>query len=115
MKQLKLFCCCLGLLAVLTGCSVSARMDAVEDRIEDKLEQEFAAPASETSITAEEAAEIALTHAGFTAEDVRGLHTEYEWDDGVPEYEVDFYHDRWEYDYTIHAETGNILAFEKDD
>ncbi len=37
-----------------------------------------------------------------------------EYDDGVPEYEVDFHHGEWEYEYEIHAETGEILHSDKD-
>ena len=69
---------------------------------------------SAEAITRQEAEAIALTDAGLTAEEVQGLRTSYEVDDGLPEYEVEFYHDRWEYEYTIHAETGTILSFDKD-
>ena len=42
------------------------------------------------------------------------LRTEFDFDEGRPEYEVDFHHDGWEYDYEIHAETGKILSRDKD-
>lgn len=57
---------------------------------------------------------IALEHAGLTPEEVAGLHTEYDIDDNVPQYEVKFYQDFLEYEYHIHAETGEILSFDKD-
>ena len=66
-------------------------------------------------LTAEEAQAIALQHAGFTADQVQFLHTEYEIDDRIPQYDVQFHEGRWEYEYEIHAETGAILSFEKDD
>lgn len=72
-------------------------------------------PAAEAAITAEEAQKIALDHAGFTADQVTRLHTEYEIDRGIPHYDVEFDEGRWEYDYEIDAATGEILSFEKDD
>ena len=67
------------------------------------------------TMTAEEAQAIALSHAGFTAEQVSFLRTEPELRDRVPHYDVEFRVDRWEYEYEIHAETGEILSFERDD
>ena len=55
-----------------------------------------------------------MEHAGFTADQVKGLRTEFDQDDGIPEYSVEFYADGWEYDYEIHAETGKILEWDKD-
>ena len=66
-------------------------------------------------ITTEEAQVIALAHAGLTADQVTGLRASFDRDDGVPEYEVEFRQDRWEYEYEIHAETGAILSWDKDD
>ena len=73
------------------------------------------ATAVTVSLTKEDAEAIALEHAGLTADQVVGLRTKYEIDDGVPVYEIDFHVDRIEYDYTIHAETGEILEWEMDD
>ena len=63
----------------------------------------------------DKAKSIALKHAGFSAEEVSGLKAEYDKDDGVPLYEVEFYKDRLEYSYEIHGETGKILSWEVDD
>ena len=68
-----------------------------------------------TGITADRAAAIALAHAGFTADQVRSLTVEADLRDRVPHYEVEFREGRWEYEYEIHAETGEILSVEKDD
>lgn len=65
-------------------------------------------------LTAEEAQAIALEHAGLTAQQVTLTHTRYEVDDGVPEYDVEFRYEDREYDYTIHAETGEILEFDQE-
>lgn len=131
-------------LSLLAGCSARAaeekpdnledavehRLDTVEDAVEDAVIQailpEPAAPAptapaepavteAAARLTPEEVQAIALQHAGFTADQVQYLRTEYEIDDRVPQYDVQFHEGRWEYEYEIHAETGVILSFEKDD
>ena len=73
------------------------------------------ATAPAPALTAEEAQAIALEHAGFTADQVRFLRTEPELRDRVPHYDVEFQEGRWEYDYEIHAQTGEILSFDRDD
>ena len=72
-------------------------------------------PAESTRIGKDKAKAIALKHAGLSADDVKGLQVEYDKDDGVPIYEVEFDHGRKEYSYEIHAETGKILSWEIDD
>ena len=72
------------------------------------------APAAASRITKEEAIAIALADAGFTQDQVTRLRAEFDYDNGRPEYEVDFHQDRYEYDYEIHAETGKILSRDKD-
>ena len=66
-------------------------------------------------ITPEQAKTIALNHAGLTPAQVTGLRAEYDVDDGVAHYDVEFRQDRWEYEYEIHGQTGAVLSFEKDD
>ncbi len=68
-----------------------------------------------TAVTAEQAQSIALAHAGFAAEEVTNLRSEYEIDDGMAQYEVSFRVGRLEYDYTISADSGEVLAYEADD
>lgn len=65
-------------------------------------------------LTANDAIAIALEDANLTQADVRNIGTEYEIDDGVPTYEIEFRTDDAEYDYTIHAETGKILSWDLD-
>lgn len=65
-------------------------------------------------ISSQEAESIALTHAGLTADKVRGLHSEYDRDHGREEYEVEFYADGYEYDYEINAQTGEIISHNKE-
>lgn len=75
---------------------------------------EPAASAEPAALTQADAEAIALEHAGLTADQVSFLHSEYEIDDGVSQYDVEFYHENLEYNYEIHALTGQILEFEKD-
>jgi len=65
-------------------------------------------------LTAEEAQAVALTHAGFTADQVTGLRTEIDYENGVKEYEVDFRSGDWEYDYTVAAADGKLLKSDKE-
>lgn len=67
------------------------------------------------TITPEQAQKIALDHVQLTADQVTSLRTRYDMDDGIPEYDVEFYYDTFEYEFEIHAQTGKILSFEKDD
>ena len=69
---------------------------------------------AQPKLSREEARDIALDHAGFNQSQVKALEIEYDFDDGVPEYSVEFYADGWEYDYEIHAETGMILKNHKE-
>lgn len=62
----------------------------------------------------DDAIKIALEHAGFTIDQVQGLHTELDMDSDKLEYEVEFYVDRCEYSYEIDAATGAVISWEKD-
>ena len=68
----------------------------------------------ETLLTREQAQAVALKHAGLTAGQVTGLRCEFDIDDGVKEYEVEFRHDGWEYDYEIHAVSAAVISYDKD-
>ncbi|MBO5129324.1 MAG: PepSY domain-containing protein [Oscillospiraceae bacterium] len=106
--------------SALAGCqSVQAAPEALPVATASSagaaVTSEQAAAPAEAAITAEEAQNIALKHAGFTADQVKRLHVEYEIDRGIPHYDVEFDEGYWEYDYEIDAQTGEILSFEKDD
>ena len=111
----------------LIGCSpkeVEQKLDAMEDSIEqhiDRVENKVdnaVTPTQNSSYTPKisvtEAETTALTHAGFTADQVTGLRTELEFDDRVPHYDVQFYQNYLEYEYEINADTGEIISFEQD-
>ena len=71
-------------------------------------------PATTEKLTREQAQEIALKHAGLTKDQVSRLQVEFDYDDGRPEYSVEFRYNGWEYDYEIHAQTGKILDWDKE-
>ena len=71
-------------------------------------------PSKTEKLSAEEAKAIALKHAGLEAAQVKGLQAEYDVDDGVPEWEVEFYEGGMEYSYEIHAESGKIRSWDKE-
>ena len=60
-------------------------------------------------ITAEEAKNAALSHAGISESDVAQLEIEFDSEDGLMVYEVEFYAGGSEYDYDIDARTGEVV------
>ena len=60
------------------------------------------------------AKEIVLTHAGVKAADVTFIKVNLQWDDGHPVYDIEFYCGNVEYDYEIHATTGDIREHDRD-
>ena len=93
------------LLASVAGCAASG---------ETGPDTPAATVNSTAPLSAADAQKLALEHAQLTADKVTSLRTEYDLDDGVPEYEVDFRQGDYEYDYTIHAETGKVLHWDKE-
>lgn len=68
----------------------------------------------QTDIGAERAKSIALEHAGFSETDVSRLKCDFDVDDGQTVYEVEFTKDGKEYEYTVSAADGMIIAYEAD-
>lgn len=91
--------------------AVSGEVLSYDHEIESKKSD---AVASANAIGEDKAKEIALERAGLSADEVSGIHAEYDVDDGVAEYEVQFYVGRTEYDVTINAETGDIISYEEE-
>lgn len=99
----------------------------LEFKIKDKLLSHTGAsangPSSKTStpaITADaagyigrqNAVQIALKHAGISAEVVQRIKSELDYEDGYVVYEVEFKHMGREYEYDINALTGEIMKWE---
>ena len=68
-------------------------------------------PSSASYITADEAEQAALSHAGISASDVSFITCELDFDDGIMVYEVDFISGSTEYDYDINALDKSVLKF----
>lgn len=106
-------------IAVLLAISMLALVGCGRSPDPQKNQTENLTPASAnevghpSEITREDAQKIALDHAGVTADVVNRLHTEYD-RDRISHYEVSFHYNGYEYDYDIHAETGDILDFERE-
>lgn len=102
----------------MTGCQAARTVESAGNAVKQAIDPTTATTSGKhtsPALTMEEAQNIALKHAGFAADQVTVLHTEYEIEHGVPQYDVEFHHGGWEYDYEIHADTGEILSYSKDD
>ncbi|MBQ3498062.1 MAG: PepSY domain-containing protein [Clostridia bacterium] len=74
----------------------------------------LAAP-TDNLITKDEAKAIVLEHAGYEAADVRFTKVKLDFDDGRYEYEIEFRAEgNLEYDYTLNAENGRIVEYDRD-
>ncbi len=69
---------------------------------------------AQTTITAEEAENIALKDAGVSRSSVRYIKSKLDRDDGRTVYEVEFAVDYTEYEYEINAADGNIISKDMD-
>ena len=76
--------------------------------------QTLAPTLPETKLTRDEAISIALKNAGLTREEIQDLDVELDRDDGVLHYDVDFEAGGYDYEYEIHATSGNILRSQKE-
>ena len=71
-------------------------------------------PQAADEITADEAKAIALQHAGVAEADALYIDIDYDRDDGVNEWSVDFATQDTEYDYEIAAADGSIMKSERE-
>ena len=67
---------------------------------------------SSSMITAEKAKELALRHTGLPVSSVTFIKAELDDDDGVAVYDVEFYSGNMEYDYEVHAVSGDVLDYD---
>ena len=68
----------------------------------------------EEYISADRAKSLAYEHAGVKAADVKFSKAELDRDDLIVHYDVEFVADRYEYEYEINAESGKVIAFDKE-
>ena len=69
---------------------------------------------SGATITEADAKQIALDHAGVSESETERMRVKLDRDDGVQEYEVNFYVGNREYDYDIDAATGEIRSHDSE-
>ena len=71
---------------------------------------------SGSAITADQARQIALNHAGLSASQVTFLRSHLDWENGRRVYDVEFYStsNYAEYDYEIDASSGTVLSYDYD-
>lgn len=72
------------------------------------------APASDDYISADKAKSLAYEHAGVKAADVKFAKAELDRDDLIVHYEVEFVAGRYEYEYEINAESGKVIASDRE-
>lgn len=56
----------------------------------------------------------ALNHANLTKDQVSFIRFEFEMEKFIPEYQVSWYEDKREVEYTVHAFTGQLLEIDRD-
>lgn len=121
MKKVKLLSALL-IVCLLTACGTAQAASMPVASVAEAQTQQVQTQAPETSqipqtalsdsgeITEEEAVNIALEDAGVQESDITRLRVHRSQDDLVPEYEVEFYVGREEYDYDIALVGGKILS-----
>lgn len=105
MKQKRMMLCALCLATLLCGGCTQQQTQTTEG----------AASQTEEMITADQAKELALTHAGLTKDQVTFARCDLDLEDGRQVYEVEFTaQDGKEYDYKIDSYTGEVLRYDYD-
>lgn len=131
MNRLFALLLCGAVLFAFTGCgrvedAIENKIDSIEETLEQKVNDaanalvppdaagSFTPVDPSQLISPEEAQAIALEQAGVTADEVTGLHTVMDIDNGRQEYDVQFRVGHLEYEYEIDAVTGQILSTDID-
>lgn len=84
------------------------------DNTSNSLNNSDAKADTSNVITEDEAKKIALDHAGMKESDVTNFKIKLDTDDGIKEYEVEFFSGNTEFDYDINAISGEIISVEND-
>jgi len=130
-RKIALVLSVLMLLTMLAGCvetrvpeteydssnQATASQDSVSSTTANKSESTRRTVPVDKLISEKKAEDIALKKAGVKSADVSRLEIDLDYDDDQKrwEYEVDFYVGKVEYEVDIHAETGEVVLFKKDD
>ena len=89
-------------------------VDREQGRDSNAQQNTTTSPQTADEITADEAKAIALQHAGVAEADALYIDIDYDRDDGVNEWSVDFATQDTEYDYEIAAADGSIMKSERE-
>lgn len=94
---------------------VKASDGAVLEKDVDKERRPVnSAPASDDYISADKAKSLAYEHAGVKEADVKFAKAELDRDDLIVHYDVEFVAGRYEYEYEINAESGKVIASDRE-
>lgn len=94
---------------------VKAADGAILDKdVEREREPVKTTAAASNYISADKAKSAAYNHANVKAANVKYSKAELDRDDMVVHYDVDFVAGKYEYEYEINAETGKVIAFDKE-
>ena len=66
------------------------------------------------NISLDKAKEIALSHAGLSADQVTFVQANMDFDDGIQKYDIKSFRNAHEYDYEINSSNGQIIQFDYD-
>ena len=69
---------------------------------------------SNNKLTIEEAKSIALKNSNLDESQVSFIRSEYDFDNGIEKYEIEFYYNNNKYEYEINAKTGDIISYDYD-
>ncbi len=101
------------------GYEYEYEIKAADGAILDKDVERERNPVKATSaaneyISADKAKSVAYNHANVKAENIKYTKAELDRDDMVVHYDVEFVAGKYEYEYEINAETGKVIAFDKE-
>ena len=97
--------------SVISGAENAA--DRVTDGAESAVKNDEKSMNLMAGITANDAKDAALGHAGLEESQVSDIDVDLDRDNGMLIYEVDFNSGNTEYDYDINAETGEVISADK--
>ncbi|MCR1952914.1 PepSY domain-containing protein [Clostridium sp. DSM 100503] len=101
MKKILILSSIISMSMIFTSCTKVIENNKLTTRVNSKM-------------TLEEAKNIALKHANLDISQVSFIKAEYDLDDGIEKYDIEFYYNNKEYDYEIDVKTGNIIGYDYD-
>ncbi len=125
LKKFGVISCAVIITATFASCSMAPTQSIAQVENEQSIVQQAETTsanvstntlesATENYIGEEQAKNIALTHAGVNETDVSHMFCKLDYDDGIAEYEVEFWDGNAEYDYEINALNGDIIGYDYD-